>query len=243
MQQTYPLSWQMPHILLAGTGDAARHHARALLALRDAHDLSWSLVARTPERAAAFLQPLTPDLHPVAVYPTLEAGLTPGPGERPDMVILATPDGLHAAQIVACAAAGAHVLCEKPLALTGADARLAVDACAAAGVRLQVGYQLRYHAAHQHMHAHLHRVGRLVRMEARWDWPDPAVDGWRARRSPGLAADWAMAALGTHCLDLLAWYGDLPARPPPLLRSPPVRAQAEAARVSRRWRRDRTSVG
>src|SRR3990172_12585891 len=43
-------------------------------------------------------------------------------------VVLATPHSLHAAQVVAAAAAGKHVFCEKPFALTRQDAETAVDA-------------------------------------------------------------------------------------------------------------------
>jgi len=44
-----------------------------------------------------------------------------------DVVIIATPHSLHEAQILACASAGKHVFCEKPLALTAVSARRAID--------------------------------------------------------------------------------------------------------------------
>jgi len=44
---------------------------------------------------------------------------------------------LHREQVVACALAGKHVFCEKPLALTKADAQIMIDACARAGVVLR----------------------------------------------------------------------------------------------------------
>ena len=59
-------------------------------------------------------------------------------------VVLATPHSLHADQIVAVANAGKHVFCEKPLALKGADAARAVDACRRAGVVLGVGQNKRF---------------------------------------------------------------------------------------------------
>ena len=45
-----------------------------------------------------------------------------------DAVVLATPHSMHAAQVVAAAAAKKHIFCEKPFALTVADAEAAVDA-------------------------------------------------------------------------------------------------------------------
>lgn len=59
-------------------------------------------------------------------------------------IVLATPNSLHADQIVAAARAGKPVFCEKPLALTRADAERAVQACRQAGVALGVGQDKRF---------------------------------------------------------------------------------------------------
>src|SRR5688500_17662876 len=56
-----------------------------------------------------------------------------------DAVVLATPNSLHAEQIVAAAGAGKGVFCEKPLALTRADAERAIAAWRNDGVALGVG--------------------------------------------------------------------------------------------------------
>ena len=53
-----------------------------------------------------------------------------------DAVVLATPHSLHVPQTIAAAKAGKHVFCEKPFALSGAEAREAVDAVEKAGVTL-----------------------------------------------------------------------------------------------------------
>jgi len=57
-----------------------------------------------------------------------------------DAVFLATPHSLHRTQVEACAAAGKPVFCEKPLALTHADAKAMFEACRNAGVPLAVGH-------------------------------------------------------------------------------------------------------
>jgi phthalate 4,5-cis-dihydrodiol dehydrogenase len=57
-----------------------------------------------------------------------------------DVVYVATPHQMHAEHVLAAAAAGKHVLVEKPMAVSIADAERMVAACAAAGVHLVVGH-------------------------------------------------------------------------------------------------------
>ncbi len=59
-------------------------------------------------------------------------------------VVIATPSKFHAEQIEALARAGKHIFCEKPLALSLAQADLALAAVGAAGVQLQIGFMRRY---------------------------------------------------------------------------------------------------
>src|ERR1041384_8348950 len=63
-------------------------------------------------------------------------------------VIIATPDKFHAPAVKAVAAAGKDMLCEKPLALSLADAQDSIAAVAKGGVRLQVGFMRRYDASY-----------------------------------------------------------------------------------------------
>ena len=65
-----------------------------------------------------------------------------------DCVVIAAPDKFHAQAICTAAAAGKHILSEKPLALNLADAHAALDAVAKAGVHLQVGFMRRYDPAY-----------------------------------------------------------------------------------------------
>lgn len=62
-----------------------------------------------------------------------------------EAVYIPLPNHLHLEWALAAARAGKHVLCEKPLALTSADARLMVDTCSAQGVKLMEGYMYRLH--------------------------------------------------------------------------------------------------
>jgi scyllo-inositol 2-dehydrogenase (NAD+) len=78
-------------------------------------------------------------------YGSLEAMLE---CEGLDAVVIATPDKFHAAAVKTVTAAGKDMLCEKPLALTLADAHELLEAVSKAGVRLQVGHMRRYDAAY-----------------------------------------------------------------------------------------------
>ena len=66
-----------------------------------------------------------------------------------DIVYISTTNESHLPHTLAAAAAGKHVLCEKPLALTLADARRMVEACAMAGVRMGTNHHLRNAATHR----------------------------------------------------------------------------------------------
>jgi predicted dehydrogenase len=79
--------------------------------------------------------------HQLALSDNLEAVLADG---AIDAVLLATPHSLHPSQVVACAAAGKQVFCEKPLALHRADAASMFGACREAGVVLAVGHNRRF---------------------------------------------------------------------------------------------------
>ena len=73
--------------------------------------------------------------------------------EAPDIdaVYISTTNELHRDQAFAAAAAGKHVLCEKPLALTLADARAMVAACKRRGVVMGTNHHLRNAATHRAM--------------------------------------------------------------------------------------------
>jgi 1,5-anhydro-D-fructose reductase (1,5-anhydro-D-mannitol-forming) len=188
---------------LVGLGDAGRHHARALGALAAEGVVAWmAICGRDPARTEAFRKDANVP-RDATTFGALEALLA---SKTCDAVILATPDGLHAEQTIAAAKAGLHVLVEKPLAWSRAEAERVLAVAKEAHVHLQVGYQLRHHAGHRLVHDRLAELVGVVRnVDVRWAWPDPATTGWRARGQD--ARFWALAALGTHAIDLALWLG------------------------------------
>ncbi|MCW5968886.1 MAG: Gfo/Idh/MocA family oxidoreductase [Blastocatellales bacterium] len=85
-----------------------------------------------------------------------------------DAVYLATPVNLHAEQAIAAAAAGKHVLCEKPMAIAAADCDRMIAACDASGVKLGVAYYRRFYPAIRRMKEILAsgEIGKPVLVEA-----------------------------------------------------------------------------
>ena len=83
-------------------------------------------------------------------------------GSGIDAVYISTTNDLHRQQTLAAAKAGKHVLCEKPLALSLADARGMVEACAAAGVVMGTNHHLRNAGTHRAMRQAIAegRIGR-----------------------------------------------------------------------------------
>ena len=121
-----------------------------------------------------------------------------------DAVILATPHSMHGAQVVAAAAAGKHVFCEKPFALTTADAEMAVEATARAGVTLGLGYNRRFHPEMVTLRERIRagELGTILHIDATMTFPNalaltPAA--WRARKEETPCG--GLTPMGVHAVD------------------------------------------
>jgi 1,5-anhydro-D-fructose reductase (1,5-anhydro-D-mannitol-forming) len=80
----------------------------------------------------------------------------------PDGVIVCSENSRHRELTELAAAAGAHVLCEKPMATTVADGEAMIAACAAAGVHLMIAYPVRFSRQFRALQATLPALGRVV---------------------------------------------------------------------------------
>lgn len=132
--------------------------------------------------------------------------------EHPDVeaVYLPLPNGLHRQWVEAGAAAGKHVLCEKPLALTAADARAMAAACAGAGVVLMEAYMTPFHPRSVALVDLVAegRLGRLVSARSTFTFPHsvPTDHRWDPELGGGSLADVGIYAL-TPLFELAAAAG------------------------------------
>ncbi len=120
-------------------------------------------------------------------------------------VYICSPNGLHAEQTIRAARAERHVLCEKPMALTVADAQEMVEACHDNGMRLGIGFHLRYHPAHQMVRRLVAdgEMGPVTMAMGHW-----SIDGQGLKRGgwwtdPEMAGGGIIMGTGSHVIDLL----------------------------------------
>jgi 1,5-anhydro-D-fructose reductase (1,5-anhydro-D-mannitol-forming) len=126
-----------------------------------------------------------------------------------DAVYISTTNELHKEQTLAAAAAGKHVLCEKPLALSLADARDMVEACRKAGVVMGTNHHLRNAASHRAIHAAI-KAGRIgLPLSARVFHAvhlPPHLQGWRITRPD--AGGGVILDITVHDVDTLRFILD-----------------------------------
>lgn len=130
-----------------------------------------------------------------------------------DAVVINTPHSLHKEMVVAAAAHGIHVLVEKPMATTLADAQIMEEACAAANVVMVVGMIQHFMAEKLAMVAALESgvLGQVLMIH------DYRSTDYRPGSRPAWFFDKAVAGggafinIGAHCLDRSLWAGGAPA--------------------------------
>ena len=121
-----------------------------------------------------------------------------------DAVVLATPHSMHSEQVVAAAKAGKHVFCEKPFALTKADAAAAVAATTKAGVTLGLGYNRRFHPEMTALRDRIRSgdLGTVLHFEATMTFPNALMlkpEAWRAHRDETPCG--GLTPMGVHAID------------------------------------------
>ena len=181
-------------VLLAGFGWWGQH---LLPRLRD--DLNAEVVGLcAPE--------LTDTSHEgIACFRDYHAMLATCPA---DAVILATPNTVHEEQVMAAAAKGLHVFCEKPLSLSAAEARRMVAAMEEAGKVLGIGHERRFEPAMQQISTWVRdgSLGTVLHCEAAFSHDKLAhlpAGNWRTQSATAPAA--GMTGMGIHLTDFMIW--------------------------------------
>ena len=211
-----PIVGRRIRIALVGCGRISRNHIKAIASHHERAELV-ALCDTQPERlqqAQYQVFEVAKDYQGAATSPVefnsftdlLEAaqsGITPV-----DLVVLATPSGLHPGQVIAAAEAGLHVCTEKPMATRWNDGVAMVKACDDAGVRLFVVKQNRFNSTLQLVKNQLQagRFGQLAMVSVNVFWQRPQSyydqDSWRGT--------WefdggALMNQASHYVDLLDW--------------------------------------
>jgi predicted dehydrogenase len=178
------------NIGVIGLGNIGQKHCEALLQIRQANivavsDINTAVLTKT---AAALNAAPYEDLEKFLQHPDLEA------------VIVALPDQLHRDAVVLAANAGKHILVEKPIATTEADAQEMIKAAEQAGVKLMVGFTLRFvpHYVQAKAAAASGKLGDLVSVFAR---RLNVIS--QAERIGGRTG--VLHFLGIHDFDMLRW--------------------------------------
>jgi predicted dehydrogenase len=187
---------------IVGCGMIARFHARAILEISGARVAA--LVSRTPANGETLIRetgiPTCPTFATVD-----EAVKAPGV----DAVIITTPSGAHLEPAVTAAAAGKHVVVEKPLEITEDRCDRVIEACAKHKVQLCTIFPSRFGDANVALKAAVDagRFGRLTLGETacKW-WRTQAYyddGGWKGTQA--LDGGGALMNQAIHNVDLLLW--------------------------------------
>lgn len=197
----------MIRVAISGAGAITeRAHIPALRSVADVQIVA--LQSRTVEKAQRAADALWPrrDERPT-VYSDFDKMLA---GERPDAVCVFTPNYLHCEFTIKALEGGAHVMVEKPMATTAADAGRMVDAAKRAGRVLMVAMQRRYGGLERAIKDAISSgaIGRphFIRARLSHGGPDSWAPGQKWFTTASQAGGGAMLDLGVHVADLAIWY-------------------------------------
>ncbi len=184
-------------LAVLGCGWIARRHAAAARALRGAVVLSFA--SRDPARAEAYRA----EFGGVAAYGSYEAAVT---DPAVDGVVICTPHDQHLVDTLLAASHGKHVLVEKPMARTLAEADRMIGAARDAGVTLMVAENFRFVPAFRAVRALVadRWVGDLRQIHIT-AWGHRAYTGWRC--SSDAVGGGTLIDGGIHYVDLLHQWG------------------------------------
>ena len=124
-----------------------------------------------------------------------------------DAVYIASPANLHLEQVITCAKAKKHILCEKPLGMTTEEAETMIMSCREEGVLLGIGLMMRFVSQHQAALKLIQegKLGKPVYSRAQLScWYPPIEGAWR--QDPSTGGGGSLMDMGSHCIDLLEMF-------------------------------------
>jgi len=129
--------------------------------------------------------------------------------EALDVVHVCTPNNVHAPATIAALEADCHVMCEKPMAKTVAEAQAMLDAQKRTGKKLTIGYQNRFTAENTYLHEACENgdLGEIYYGEAE-AIRRRAVPTWGVFIDEEEQGGGPLIDIGTHALDLTLWMMD-----------------------------------
>lgn len=130
--------------------------------------------------------------------------------EEIDFVVVAVPHHAGREVVLAAAAHGVHVLKEKPLATSLAEAQEIAEACDAAGIQLMVTLQRRFNPVYTTFPQLYDQIGEPFLFDASYTMAVDPASGWRG--STQLAGGGCIIDMGYHIIDTLLWYFGMPDR-------------------------------
>ncbi len=123
-----------------------------------------------------------------------------------DIIHVCTPNISHASISIAAMEAGKHVMCEKPMAKTSAEAQAMVDAARRTGKKLTIGYQNRFRKDSHYLHQVCENgdLGEIYYAKAK-AIRRRAVPTWGVFLDEEAQGGGPLIDIGTHALDLTLW--------------------------------------
>lgn len=182
---------------IIGTGDVAERKGGPALYLADRSELI-AVASRTKSRAMEFAKRHGDPI----VYDSAEALLR---DERINAVYVATHPNTHAAYAEMAAAAGKHVLCEKPMAMTVEETQRMIDVCRDNRVSLSVAFYRREFPVIRKLKELLTAgsIGEILSVHVVNFVPFQSPDANPWRLDPGTAGGGILMDIGSHRFDLL----------------------------------------
>ena len=184
-------------IAFSGTGHISRVHARAAQSIDGVEQVA--VVNHKPKSMADYAA----QFGIARQYATLEDLLRAG---DVDILVVSTPNYLHAPQATAALEAGVHVMVEKPMALEAAEADQMLRASELSGAKLMVAHCWRFDEEVNWIKAQIDdgRLGTILRTKGYGVHVNWGPDGWfvEARYAGG----GALADMGIHAIDVARYF-------------------------------------